>query len=1535
MKLIHRFLAGLIVASGLVSTAGAVEFTEVPSSTSGLNHNGESWGASWGDLNGDRYPDIYASNHRARPSIWRNNGDGSFSDIVLQFDSSYTWLNFPFTDTHGGAWGDFDNDGDADLLVLTGVNFPPELFVNNGFGLASDETVARSMPDDREGRLPTWYDYDNDGLLDVVINNRAPNIFLSQNAGMFSDITSTVGLGSFRTNFGVLSDIDNDNQVELFGIGEGDFPEKVYEVNTVPFTDITATVPTTGLAVDAAVADFNNDLLPDILLVRGFLRPDQALKITDSPPGGVDRIESWHAGGPGSGEKGIVFQGGGVLTVTIYSQLGLPKFFIGSNGYHPTAKTFQLDPNLISDQGIKAHIVSTDQGFYAGYDPNTQTWQILLSPGTSSTRDYVVVEGTDLSDPVALNLSTGDLDINPKLFLNTGAGGFVDTSGIGLSQPVSCVATSVGDFDNDMDIDIYMVCRHGIENISNRLYLNNGDGTFTEATSFGAEGAVGAGLVSGAGVGENVVTADYDVDGWLDLYVLNGLLMNPIRVGGPDQLFRNTTGNSSTNRWVEVDLVGTVSNRDAIGAKVLASAGGLTQLREENGNYHRWSQNFKRIHFGLGQNDTVDIQVSWPNGDVDNFAGVAADQLYEITQGTSGSGSGAIAAVTPGIVPAFPPPQAGDECGVAPADQPDGIPYHFDPAQDRGLFIWKDCATSGGWFARATGGNGDGIEYAGQVLSDEAFATVTPVDVEAGNDIVDNTDPASINYFLRMSGSGVDGFDFTVNPGADVCVKADSLPPASQVMLGRDHLPVSLPLDLNTLSRCIEISAADLAANESDGTASFTVDLSEPSSSTVTVDYAVIPGTATEGADYSVPVSTGTLTYSPTETSKQVQITLLPDSLAEGPETLSLVLSNSNGAFVFDRTAQLTINDGGINPCAAPIYDKPTEKALFAWKDCTSGDWYVRVTAGGDPAGVTYTGAVTSNSDISNVTGYSLEGSDTLDNTSDPHRVDYTLKVFNSAEDGFQFAPAGVSSTCFRPAGPAGVPILVGPNKQPVTGAFDLATLGPCLNLAIDDVVVNEADGTANFTVSLSSPSTNTVTVDYVTQSGTATGGLDYTEVLSPATLTFNPGETSKQIPITILQDTLAEGDEAFTVELINAVNATFSDASGVGTIKDDEVGACGAPNYDKATEKALFVWKDCQTGEWFVRNTAGGDPAGVFFDGKVFTNQSFVDVSGFDIESSDTLDYTTDPTVIDFLLKVWNNGEDGFEFTPFADAGTCLDLSGPSGVPVLVGSTKFPVSVPFDLNTLGACTSLPVDITINDVLVNEADGTANFTVSLSSPSTNTVTVDYVTQSGTATGGLDYTEVLSLATLTFNPGETSKQIPITILQDTLAEGDETFTVELSDAVNAALSDASGFGAIKDDEIDPCGMPFFDQGSDQGVFLWRDCGTNFWHMVSTAGGALSQITYQGYVASDMAILDLNPNSIETNDVLDSNADPNIVDFQLKMKTTGADGFDFTLSSEAGACFTVQPDSPGGGSVFVGAGRVAVAAPFSLITMGACP
>ena len=159
------------------------------------------------------------------------------------------------------------------------------------------------------------------------------------------------------------------------------------------------------------------------------------------------------------------------------------------------------------------------------------------------------------------------------------------------------------------------------------------------AEAGGAAGPTGFGF----GEGESVVVGDYDVDGRLDLFVTNGLQLAPIGAGGPEMLFRNVS--ETGNHWLELDLEGTSSNRDGIGARVLVTANGKTQLREQDGGYHRWSQDSQVLHFGLGVATEASIRVEWPGGVVDTFDNVAADFLYRITENSG------IEVLHPGTVP--------------------------------------------------------------------------------------------------------------------------------------------------------------------------------------------------------------------------------------------------------------------------------------------------------------------------------------------------------------------------------------------------------------------------------------------------------------------------------------------------------------------------------------------------------------------------------------------------------------------------------------------------------------------------------------------------------------------------------------------------------------------------------------------------------------------------------------------------------------------------------------------------------------------
>ena len=271
----------------------------------------------------------------------------------------------------------------------------------------------------------------------------------------------------------------------------------------------------------------------------------------------------------------------------------------------------------------------------------------------------------------------------------------------------------------------------------------------------GAQGIIGAGINSNTGTGSDVVVADFDVNGFPDLFVTNGLNLEPDRIGGPDQLFLNK---GSPNHWVKIHLVGKVSdpsgivsNRDAIGAKVRAIAGGVTQTLEQSGGYHRWSQSLSNpVHIGLGTNTQARIEVVWPSGRVDTFLNVQANDVdgsafYRVTEGNA-SNPTTIAPVTLGPVPPFPAPQSGsgDECGV-PA---------YVSSLDAALFLYRNCS-SGVWSLRVTaGGITTNVRYQGKLDANQPFTIVAPFNLESG----DTPSPTATYPF-----SATPPFAFTLN----------------------------------------------------------------------------------------------------------------------------------------------------------------------------------------------------------------------------------------------------------------------------------------------------------------------------------------------------------------------------------------------------------------------------------------------------------------------------------------------------------------------------------------------------------------------------------------------------------------------------------------------------------------------------------------------------------------------------------------------------------------------------------------------------
>ena len=187
----------------------------------------------------------------------------------------------------------------------------------------------------------------------------------------------------------------------------------------------------------------------------------------------------------------------------------------------------------------------------------------------------------------------------------------------------NCFGGAVGDFDNDTDLDVYLVCGNYLDNAKNMLFENFGDRKFKRVKKSG--GARGTHI----GIGDSVAVADYDVDGFLDLFVRNGRGLAPFGVG-PDELFHNT-GNG--NHWLEIDLEGETSNRNGIGSRITLSTGKKQQVRFVDNGTHGYVQDFRRLHFGLGKKQIVDeVKVEWPSGKVVTYNDIKADQVVVLKE---------------------------------------------------------------------------------------------------------------------------------------------------------------------------------------------------------------------------------------------------------------------------------------------------------------------------------------------------------------------------------------------------------------------------------------------------------------------------------------------------------------------------------------------------------------------------------------------------------------------------------------------------------------------------------------------------------------------------------------------------------------------------------------------------------------------------------------------------------------------------------------------------------------------------------------
>ncbi|BFM40186.1 Ig-like domain-containing protein [Synechocystis sp. LKSZ1] len=587
-------------------------------------------------------------------------------------------------------------------------------------------------------------------------------------------------------------------------------------------------------------------------------------------------------------------------------------------------------------------------------------------------------------------------------------------------------------------------------------------------------------------------------------------------------------------------------------------------------------------------------------------------------------------------------------------------------------------------------------------------------------------------------------------------------------------------------------SINDVTVNEAAGTATFTVTKTGTTTESATVNFGTSNGSATSGQDYTT--NSGTLTFAANETSKTVTVNITNDGIFEGSETFNVNLSNATNATIADGTGVGTIKDDGTVSGPGPI-PADDDRPSFSINDVT-----VNEAAGTATFTVTKTGTTTQSATVNFGTsnGSATSGQDYTTNsgtlTFAANETSKTVTV-NITNDGIfegseTFNVNLSNATNATIADGTGVGTIK--DDGTVTGPGSIPADDDRPSFSINDVTVNEAAGTATFTVTKTGTTTQSATVNFGTSNGSATSGQDYTG--TTGTLTFAANETSKTVTVNITNDGIFEGSETFNVNLSNATNATIADGTGVGTIKDD--GTVSGPGPIPADDdRPSFSINDVTVNEaagtaTFTVTKTGTttQSATVNFgtsNGSATSGQDYTGTNG-------TLTFAANETSKTVTVNITNDGifEGSETFNVNLSNATNATIADGTGV----GTIK-------DDGTVSGPGPIPADddrpsFSINDVTVNEAAGTATFTVTKTGTTTQSATVNFGTSNGSATSGQDYTG--TTGTLTFAANETSKTITVNIINDGTYEGSETFNVNLSNATNATIAGGTGVGTIKDD-----------------------------------------------------------------------------------------------------------------------------------------
>jgi hypothetical protein len=471
-------------------------------------------------------------------------------------------------------------------------------------------TSGKIVNDGGVSYVCAWGDYDDDGFIDLFVTNfgGARNFLYHNNRdGTFTRITSGPPVNTLDWSTGVSwADYDNDGHLDLL-VTKWDSHDTLYRGNGNGGFTLTNTIVgrQTQISTAGVWADFDKDGWLDLFVTScgnrtGEQAADNILYQSDRQ-GGFKPISF------GSKPRGEDFS----ITASWgdFDNDGYPDLVVSQGGWAAAQHTLLYHNNR--------------NGTFSSLTKSAPFAELLNREGCA---------WGDFNNDGWLDLYIGKFyEQNNDLFFNNGDGTFTQiTNSPATLDGGTTKNVTLADYDNDGWLDIFVSntgpYEQGTDKTlgeeTNFLYRNNGDGAFTKITSGSPVNDLGHFCGSAWG--------DYDNDGFLDLFVCNGFVFESQN----NLLYRN---NGNSNAWLNFRLVGTVSNRSAIGAKVRlkATIHGRTfwQMREISGGSGFLCQNDMRANFGLGDATNVDlVRIEWPSGTVQEFQNVAVKQFLTVTE---------------------------------------------------------------------------------------------------------------------------------------------------------------------------------------------------------------------------------------------------------------------------------------------------------------------------------------------------------------------------------------------------------------------------------------------------------------------------------------------------------------------------------------------------------------------------------------------------------------------------------------------------------------------------------------------------------------------------------------------------------------------------------------------------------------------------------------------------------------------------------------------------------------------------------------